>query len=153
MISILGMGFPSISTLNQNPFFITAFAQHTAKANEFSFKLASTGSELFIGGKDASKYTGAVEFHHLSSMIGYWQLGGAKALVGGTTVVSGFQTIIDTGTTIMFGPPDQVAALYAKIPGSAIFDPKNGFYSFPCNGLPIISLSWGGKNWPISTHK
>lgn len=46
--------------------------------------------------------------------------------VASTTAVAGLQTIIDSGTTIMYGPPDAVQILYSKIPGSALVDSVNG---------------------------
>ena len=150
---ILGMAFRGISTLNEDPFFFTAHAQGSVKSNEFAFKLADKGSELYLGGVDTSKFTGPIEFYDMSSDSGFWQIGNTEAMVGGEVVVSGFQTIIDTGTTIMYGPPDQVGAFYAKVAGSNDYDPNNGFYSFPCNSPPAVSFSWGGKEWPISAAK
>jgi cathepsin D len=147
------MAFREISTLNEDPFFVTAQAQGSVKSNEFAFKLADKGSELFLGGVDESKFTGSIEFHSMSSSSGFWQIGNAKAMVGGKVVVSGFQTIIDTGTTIMYGSPNQVAAFYAEVAGSKVFDPSDGLYSFPCDSAPAVSFSWGGKEWPISAAK
>lgn len=67
------------------------------------------------------------------------------------TVQSGFKTIIDSGTTIIYGPPSQVAAFYGNIPGSQLYDSANGFYSFPCGNAPSnVAFNWGGKNWVIS---
>ena len=68
------------------------------------------------------------------------------------TAVSGFQTIIDSGTTIIYGPPTQVATFYKSIPNSQLWDKKNGFYSFPCASIPSnVAFSWGGQSWTIST--
>lgn len=174
---LLGLAFPSISNLGQvsinasrflsgllasisispfipqNPFFNTAFKQGTAKTNMFGFKLASSGSELYIGGSDSSLYSGSLEYHKLTSSSGFWQIGGATATVGGSTAVSGFQTIIDSGTTIMYAPSSAAKSFYAKVPGSKLFDSTNGFYSFPCSSVPSVSFSWGGKAWAISADK
>jgi len=147
---ILGLGLSGLSNLNADPFFVSAFKQGAVSQNEFSFKLASSGSSLFLGGADSSAFTGTSEFHALSSNNGFWQIGGASAFVGSTSAVSGFDTIIDSGTTIMYGPPSAVQSLYAKVPGATLFDSSNGFYSFPCSSVPSISFSWGGKNWAIS---
>lgn len=66
-------------------------------------------------------------------------------------VQSNFQTIIDSGTTIIYGPPSQVKTFYQSIPGSKVYDSTNGFYSFPCSSVPSnVSFSWGGKKWTIS---
>ena len=139
----------------QNPFFTSAVEQGTAKQHVFAFKLAHNGSELYVGGTNTAHYSGAIEYHNLSSHIGYWQIGGASAHVNGKTVanISAFQTIIDSGTTIMYGPPADVKKVYAAVPGSKLYDEESGLYSYPCNSTPAISFSWGGKWWGISSDK
>jgi len=147
------LAFPAISNLNQSPFFNTADSEGNVASNQFGFYLAGTGSELYLGGTDNKLFSGDIEFHDVSSASGFWQISGAKALVGSTTAVSGFQTIIDTGTTIMYGPPDAVKTFYSKVSGSKLFDAANGYYSFPCSSIPSVSFSWGGKNWEITAAK
>ncbi|KAJ7270727.1 acid protease [Mycena haematopus] len=148
---ILGLAFPAISSLkNGVPFFNTANQEGTVSANQFGFLLASNGSELFLGGTDATKYTGELEFHDVDTTSGFWQVTGVKAKVGTTTVVSGIETIIDSGTTIMYGPPASVKKLYAAVEGAKLFDSENGYYSFPCATPPQIAFNWGGQDWVIS---
>ncbi|OJT11687.1 Aspartic protease [Trametes pubescens] len=147
---ILGLAYPAISNLNESPFFNTAFSQGAVTSNVFGFKLASSGSELYLGGTDSKLYTGAIEYHAIDTSTGFWQLTGAKALVGTTTAVSGFETIIDSGTTIMYGPPAAVKTFYSKVSGSAVYDSSEGYYSFPCASPPSVSFSWGGKSWTIT---
>ncbi|KAJ7938381.1 acid protease [Mycena leptocephala] len=147
---ILGLAFPAISNMNENPFFNTANAQGTVEANQFGFFLASSGSELYLGGSNDAKYSGTPEFKKIDSSSGFWQITGAEAKVGSSTVVSGFETIIDSGTTIMYGPPAAVKEVYAKVAGSAVFDSTNGYYSFPCDTPPEIAFNWGGSDWVIS---
>ena len=147
------MAFPAISNLNQSPFFNTAHSEGNVGSNQFGFYLAGTGSELYLGGTDNSHYSGDIEFHDVSPATGFWQISGAKALVGSTTAVSGFQTIIDSGTTIMYGPPAAVETFYSKVPGSELFDAANGYYSFPCSSVPSVSFSWGSQNWEITAAK
>ncbi|KAF8192633.1 aspartic peptidase domain-containing protein [Mycena galopus ATCC 62051] len=147
---ILGMAYPALSQLGHNPFFNTAAGDKTVKANRFGFYLAQSGSELYLGGTDTGKYSGSIETHAVNRSTGFWQLTNARAKVSSTVAVSGFQTIIDSGTTIMYGPPAAVAAVYARVPGSAVFDSQNGYYSFPCATPPQIAFNWGGKDWTIS---
>ena len=64
------------------------------------------------------------------------------------------RTIIDSGTTLIYGPPEIVAKLYLNIPGSAVFQQNNAFYTFPCANVPSnVAFSWGGKQWTISADK
>ncbi|KAI0630205.1 protease [Trametes polyzona] len=147
---ILGMAFPSLSNLRQSPFFNSAKSQGAVKNGVFAFKLAKSGSELYLGGTDTSLYTGSIEYHGVTGS-GFWQIANAKLSLGSKSVQSNFQTIIDSGTTIIYGPPSQVANFYKSIPGSKVYDSKNGFYSFPCNSVPSnVAFSWGGKQWTIS---
>ncbi|EED77425.1 predicted protein [Postia placenta Mad-698-R] len=111
--------------------------------------LASSGSELYLGGTDTSLYTGAIEYHTVTGS-GFWQASGAKVYANNNLGGSGFQTVIDSGTTIMYGPPSAVKAFYAQVPGSQVYDSSNGFYSFPCNSVPKVAFNWGGKNWTVS---
>ncbi|KAJ7700486.1 acid protease [Mycena rosella] len=147
---ILGLAFPAISNLNQNPFFVTANDAGSVDANQFGFYLASSGSELYLGGTNSDLYSGDIEFNSVDSSGGFWQATGAKAKVGSTSAVTGFQTIIDSGTTLMYGPPAAVKKLFAKVTGSKLYDSTNGYYSYPCASPPTISFNWGGKDWTIS---
>ncbi|EPS95689.1 aspartic protease [Fomitopsis schrenkii] len=146
---IFGMAFPKISSLGLPPFVSQAKAQGSIKSAVFGVKLAKAGSELYIGGTDAALYNGAVESHTVTGS-GFWQIGGASVNVGNKTTNSGFQTVIDSGTTIMYGPSSAVETFYASVPGSSMFDSQNGFYQYPCNATPQVAFNWGGKNWNVS---
>ncbi|KAJ7225267.1 aspartic peptidase domain-containing protein [Mycena pura] len=148
---ILGMAFPSISNLRQNPFFTTAHNEQTVKNNTFGFFLAEHSSELYLGGTNAALYNGTIEYHTVNPKSGFWQLSGASAKINSTVTASNITTIIDSGTTIMYGPPDAVKALYSKVPGSALFDSTVGYYSFPCQSVPQLAFSWGGADWEITS--
>ncbi|RPD68640.1 acid protease [Lentinus tigrinus ALCF2SS1-7] len=136
---ILGMAYPALSH---------AKAQGAVKTGVFAFKLAKSGSELYLGGTNSKLYTGSIEYHTVVGS-GFWQIGSGKIQVGAKSVVSNIRTIIDSGTTLIYGPPSQVATLYASIPGSKASG--NGFYTFSCTSVPNnVAFSWGGKSWTIS---
>lgn len=61
--------------------------------------------------------------------------------------------VIDSGTTIMYGPPSDVAAVYASVPGASQLNSENGLYQFPCDHVPAVAFSWGGQNWNVSADK
>lgn len=70
------------------------------------------------------------------------------------TVVSDFRTIIDSGTTIVYGPPQAVEKLYARVPGASLWDADNGFYQFPCDAVPAdVAFTWGGRSWALSAAR
>lgn len=65
----------------------------------------------------------------------------------------GFDTIIDSGTTIMYGPPDAVTMLYSHVPGARVYDEDEGLWEYPCATPPNLSFSWGGRNWEVTAEK
>ncbi|KAH9839410.1 acid protease [Rhodofomes roseus] len=146
---ILGMGYQTLASLGQPPFVNQAKTQGSIKNAVFGMKLSKVGSELYLGGTDTSQYSGQIEYHPVTGS-GFWQIPNATALVDGKTANSGFQTIIDSGTTIMYGPTDAVASFYKSVPGASIFDEQNGYYQFPCDSVPTVAFSWGGNAWTIS---
>ncbi|KAJ7110006.1 acid protease [Mycena epipterygia] len=148
---ILGMAFPSISNLGKNPFFNTAKTEGTVQFNAFGFFLAANGSELYLGGTNPDLYNGTLELHTINSTSGFWQVPGASVKVNSVAAASGFETVIDSGTTIMYGPPDAVKALYSTIPGATLFDSADGFYSFPCDSVPNVAFNWRGLDWEITS--
>ncbi|CCM03103.1 uncharacterized protein FIBRA_05223 [Fibroporia radiculosa] len=145
---LMGMSWPGISQLNADPYFFTAVSQHAVPQGEFGFYLAPSGSELYLGGTDSGHYTGDLEYHDLVSTRGFWQIGGATALVNGQPVVFGFETIIDSGTTLMYGPPDAVDQVYQSVDGAVSLG--NGNYVVPCDSFPALAFSWGGKAFDIN---
>ncbi|TBU32075.1 protease [Dichomitus squalens] len=149
---ILGLAFPAISNLKQNPFFFTAIANKSVEQHVFAFKLAANGSELYVGGTNTAHYSGSIEYHNVSSDIGYWEIGGASVHVDGETVsdIPEFETIIDSGTTIMYGPPADVKTVYDAVKGSKVYNEGDGLYSYPCDSPPALAFSWGGKSWTVS---
>ncbi|KAI0769926.1 acid protease [Fomes fomentarius] len=147
---LLGLGLPQISNLGHDPFFYTAVAQDTAPEGVFSFKLDQSGSELFIGGTNEDLYTGDIEYHTLSSDNGFWQIGGASVTVDGSTAASSFETIIDSGSTIITAPTSAAKTFWAKVSGSKVYDSEQGLYEYPCDSPPDVAFSWGGKSWSIS---
>ncbi|KAI1794916.1 protease [Ganoderma leucocontextum] len=148
---LLGLAFPAISNLGHNPFFFTAVSQKTAKQGAFSFKLGHSGSELYIGGTNSQLYSGTIEYHKVSTANGFWQIGGASAHVGSKSIASGFDTIIDSGSTIITAPTDAAKKFWAAVPGSKEYDSQQGLYQYPCKSAPKVSFTWGGKQWAISS--
>ncbi|GBE83078.1 Aspartic protease [Sparassis crispa] len=144
---LMGLAFQSISQLQSSPFPFTASSEGVISQGVFAFKLTSSGAELYMGGTDSSLYSGDIEYHDLSSSDGFWQIGGASAIVNGQTATSGFDTVIDSGTTLAYGPTSGVSQLYAAIPGSQ--QGSDGTYTFPCDSSATVGFSWGGQTWQI----
>ncbi|KAL0581947.1 hypothetical protein V5O48_000004 [Marasmius crinis-equi] len=114
---LLGMAFPQISVFRENPFFQTAVAQGKTTSSVFAFRLATSGSELTVGGTDTSKFTGALTSVPVTTQ-GFWQINIGGLSVSGRTPVGQVGGIVDTGTTLILGDQRNVAAFYAAIPGA-----------------------------------
>jgi cathepsin D len=56
---------------------------------------------------------------------------------------------IDTGTTLIGGPTADVTRFYSQIGGQP-YPQSPGYFTYPCNPPPQVSLSFGGQNWSIS---
>ena len=92
------MAFPALSKLHQSDtFFNTAINQAVLSQSVFGFKLASEGSELFLGGTNNDLFSGDLEFHEVDSSNGTWLIPGASVKVNGKTAADSFKTAFDSG--------------------------------------------------------
>jgi len=148
---LMGMGFEQISVFGANPVFQTLVADGQTTASVFGVKLSTSGSELFLGGTDSKLISGAFTNVPVTT-VGFWEVNLGSANVNGKAAGSNIDAIIDTGTTLIVGDPTTVKNLYALIPGSA--DASRtvgaGFFTFPCTSTATVSLTFGGKAFPIS---
>lgn len=150
MDGIMGMGYQSISQMNVPPFFQSLMKENKVANAQFSFNLESAGSEvnseLYLGGANPNMYKGDIEWHPVVSQS-YWVLNG-DAYVDQKKASDDFYAIIDTGTTVVVAPPDQAQQFWDTVEGSAPYG--GGYYTFPCNNVPEVSFSFGGKKWQMS---
>lgn len=149
---LMGMGFQSISEYNAPPVFQSLISAGQTDKGVFAMKLAADGSELTLGGLNSELYTGDVTYVPVSQE-GYWQTNFDALNVGGQGVVSSTACIVDSGTTLVIGDTQNVAAFYAQIPGAqdATSTLGAGFYTFPCDStLPAVSFTLGGQDFPMT---
>lgn len=66
---LMGLAFPSLSAYGASPFFNTLISNGAVDAGVFSFYLASSGSELFLGGSDSSKYSGSITWNSVTQEV------------------------------------------------------------------------------------
>ena len=119
---ILGMGYESLAVDGVRPPWQNALAQGLVPAPVFSFWMnrnasdAAPGGELVLGGSDPAHYTGEHTWATVTRRA-YWQFAVDGLDVGGapTACSGGCQAIADTGTSLIAGPPAEVAAINAAI--------------------------------------
>ncbi|XP_012817292.3 cathepsin D [Xenopus tropicalis] len=153
---ILGMAYPVISVDGVPPVFDNIMAQKLVESNIFSFYLnrnpdTQPGGELLLGGTDPKYYTG--DFHYLNvTRKAYWQIHMDQLGVGDqlTLCKGGCEVIVDTGTSLITGPLEEVTALQKAIGAVPLIQ---GQYMVQCDKvptLPVISLTLGGQVYTLT---
>jgi cathepsin D len=162
---ILGLAFSAIASTHSTPFWQALGSQLSASEMAFyltrfnddsSAKDEEPGGVFTLGGTNSSLFTGDIEFLNMpSGTPTFWLLTMSAITVQGQSVQistgNAALAAIDTGTTLIGGPTADVNAIWAAVPGSAAVENQQGFFSFPCSTSVQVTLSFGGKAWPIST--
>ncbi|KAI7803168.1 napsin-A [Triplophysa rosa] len=153
---ILGMGYPAISVDGITPVFDTAMAAKILPQNVFSFYInrdpaGEVGGELMLGGFDQQYFDGDLHYVHVTRKA-YWQIKMDEVQVGSTLTLckSGCQAIVDTGTSLITGPVQEVRVLQKAIGAVPLL---MGEYWIDCKripSLPVISFSLGGKMFNLT---
>ncbi|KAG8793258.1 Type I transmembrane sorting receptor, partial [Ceratobasidium sp. 428] len=147
---IMGLAYSSISSIGKPTFIENLYAQKKISAPIFAFRLATSGSELYLGGVDSAKYTGTITYVALTSKT-YWLTTGSSS-VGSTVGYSGAM-IIDSGTTIIVGPTSSVKTWWSKVSGSAACSTSvcgtTGYYTYLCASPPTVSFTFNGAKFTI----
>ncbi|XP_066466216.1 cathepsin D [Tiliqua scincoides] len=156
---ILGLAYDKISVKNVKPVFDNVIEQKLVDRNVFSFYLnrdpgATPGGELLFGGIDPQYYTGELNWVNVTRKA-YWQIQMDKVDVGdGLTVCKdGCAAIVDTGTSLITGPTDEIKQLQKAIGAKPII---KGQYMLPCDkldSLPTVNLVLGGKSYPLTADQ
>jgi len=149
---ILGMGYPVLSMPSGIvPPFDQLMAQKLVAQPVFSTYLSSQGrntSVLVLGGIDDDYYTGSINYVGLSiiqPLLGYWLITGTDIKSNGTSLgICPFcLLVVDTGTSIITGPPGYVEPLIAAV-GTVNPDCSNR------DKLPTISFTINGIDMTLT---
>ncbi|KAM5537642.1 hypothetical protein V8D89_008720 [Ganoderma adspersum] len=167
---LMGLAFETISSSRAPPLWeglatsgaldqpLMAF-QLTRFTDDANAKDIEPGGTFNLGAVNASLFTGDIDFQPIPGGQGtYWlqELTGLTANGNAVTLPagSGSYAAIDTGTTLVIGPKDAIAGLYAQIPGSqALTGENDGYYTYPCNAAVNVMLRFGAStiSWPVSS--
>mmetsp|Transcript_3904 Transcript_3904/g.5585 ORF Transcript_3904/g.5585 Transcript_3904/m.5585 type:complete len:367 (+) Transcript_3904:3-1103(+) len=148
---ICGMAWQSISVDGVTPVWYNLLDKSDKKM--FAFYLGSQAnqqqSEMTIGGIDSAHYTGDITYAPLTSKT-YWQFEVDALSVGNDVSESKFQAIADTGTSLMAGPTDVMAAINKAIGATKV--PLTQEYTVDCSqisSMPTVNIQIAGKNFPL----
>ncbi|KAI0205475.1 aspartic peptidase domain-containing protein [Astrocystis sublimbata] len=104
--------------------------------------------EIVFGAVNPDKYTGDITYSSVKSDSA-WTIPMDDINVSGESAgVTGRSAYIDTGTSFVFGPPDDVKALYKLIPGSSSKD--GSAYTVPCDTDKQVAFAFSGQSWKVS---
>ncbi|KAG8958579.1 Type I transmembrane sorting receptor [Tulasnella sp. 425] len=148
---LMGLAFESIAQTKATPWFFNLANNGKLASNLFSFYLSrqgADGSELCIGCIDSNKFTGQPEYFPLvpgNASQSVWDIVvphlGMRSdgfTYNNAAVTQRLVAIIDSGTSNIYIPPSQAAALYSKIPGAQLHT-DGTHYVFPCASASTMS--------------
>ncbi|XP_019505120.1 PREDICTED: cathepsin E [Hipposideros armiger] len=151
---ILGLGYPSLAVGGVTPVFDNMMAQNLVDVPMFSVYMSSdpeggTESELVFGGYDHSHFSGSLNWVPVTKQ-GYWQIALDTIQVGGAVMFcsEGCQAIVDTGTSLITGPPDEIKQLQKAIGA----EPMDGEYVVECdylNVMPDVTFTINGVPYTL----
>ena len=152
---ILGL---SLAKGSSPSFVDTLVTSKVLKSNVFGISLnrASDGGntgEINFGAPDTSKFTGSLSYQPVTSNpSGDWAIPLANVGFGSNqTGITGKLAYLDTGTSFIFAPPDQVASFYALVPGAEISSTgATVTYSVPCGTTTALTFTFGTIAYSVS---
>ncbi|XP_069407455.1 napsin-A isoform X3 [Ovis canadensis] len=147
---ILGLGFPVLAVGGVRPPLDRLVDQGLLDKPVFSFYLnrnpeAADGGELVLGGSDPAHYIPPLTFVPVT-IPAFWQIHMERVQVGtGLTLCArGCAAILDTGTSLITGPTEEIRALQKAIGAVPLL---MGEYYIKCSKiptLPSVSFLLGG---------
>lgn len=155
---ILGLGFTSISIDGATTVFENAIKENVVDLPIFSFYLGDNGpGELTFGGYDTSKFEGDLVYVDLLSAT-YWEIALDSIAAGSYKSTanpngSPITGIVDSGTSLMIGPKQEIVKLASAVGAKANFA---GQYTVDCDkvaDMPDIVFTIGGTEYSIPGPK
>ncbi|KAK4167346.1 aspartic peptidase domain-containing protein [Cladorrhinum sp. PSN259] len=112
--------------------------------------------QVTFGGVDKAKYTGEITYTNVpeaEKKRGEWTIPMDGAGANGKSAnIAGRIAAIDTGTSMIFAPPEDTEAIFKNIPGS-VTNSSKGYreYVVPCDTKMPIELTFSGVTYEISS--
>lgn len=153
MDGILGLGRSNSSTTGTLTAMETIAQSHSLQSNIIGIALqrSSDGAkdgEITFGGVDDTKFSGNITYTNTSPGTTEWQIPLDDAIVNGEPLnFTGKSAIVDTGTSYIFLPPSDAAAVHALIPSSAA-DGEN--FKIPCSSNVTVQFTISAVTYEVS---
>uniref|UniRef100_A0AAY5KXZ1 Cathepsin D n=1 Tax=Esox lucius TaxID=8010 RepID=A0AAY5KXZ1_ESOLU len=150
---VLGMSYPT--DVGMTPVFDNIMKEKLLENNVFSFYLNhkispnQLGGQLVLGGTDPAYYTG--DFHYVNvTRKELWNIHVDRSVQDVTLCTSGCEAAVDTGTSLILGPTNEISALQRAV-GAVPW--SGGKYVVACekvSSLPMVSFTISGKVYPLT---
>jgi hypothetical protein len=168
---ILGLAFNSLSgfhrtfveTLKDNEVIERAlFAVYLSDDSYGGTFLSGPGSSISLGEYDLKTYAkdsseDAVTYLKVYHTTGYWSVNCDSISIGGTSIASDPQlAILDTGTSLILGPGDQVSGIFAYFSKHFSCHVNSDYLFCKCADLadfPDLVFSLESKPFTVPPHK
>ncbi|XP_054843739.1 cathepsin E-like [Eublepharis macularius] len=156
---VMGLGYPSLAVGSGLPVFDNMIKQELVEEPVFSFTLnragdAEDGGELLLGGIDHTLYKGSI---HWAKVIekNYWQIEVNNVKIQGQVALcfNGCNAIVDSGTSLITGPPTEIIKLHRYIGARPT---PYGEYVVDCGRLsylPQITFTISGKEFTLTAEE
>ncbi|XP_063064460.1 pepsin A-like [Engraulis encrasicolus] len=150
---ILGLAFPSISSAGATPVFDNMMSQGLLSKDLFSVYLSDhgqVGSMVLFGEIEQQYYSGNIHWIPLTSQT-YWKIKMDSVTIDGNIVAcaGGCQAIVDTGTSLVVGPTNDIYNMNAWVGASTN---QNGDATVPCSNvqnMPEVTFNIDGQPYTI----
>ncbi|XP_009700456.1 PREDICTED: embryonic pepsinogen-like, partial [Cariama cristata] len=150
---ILGLGYPNLAADGITPVLDNLVNESLLEENLFSIYLSreTTGSVVIFGGIDESYFTGSINWISVSYQD-YWQISMDSIMVNSQEIAcsGGCQAIIDTGTSLMAGPPSDIRNIQRAV---GVMQDTYGEYNVNCSSvsaMPDVIFVIDGVRYPVS---
>lgn len=149
---ILGLAFPILSVNSVPTCFENTVSQGLVDEPIFSFFLGNADSEegeLLFGGTNPDLYTGDITWVDLRAAT-YWEITMDGLNIDGVSYADpDSKAIVDSGTSILTGPPEAVAKIAESIGAKEIIA---GEYMVACkyDSLPNFDFVIGGNTYTLT---
>ncbi|EHB05685.1 Napsin-A [Heterocephalus glaber] len=147
---IFGLGFPTLAVDRVPPPLDVLVEQGLLEKPIFSFYLnrdfaGADGGELVLGGADPAHYIPPLTFVPVT-VPAYWQIHMERVKVGTglTLCAQGCAAIVDTGTSLITGPSEEIRALHRAIGGLPWLAGEHFILCSKIPTLPPVSFLLGG---------
>ncbi|XP_032078299.1 pepsin A-like [Thamnophis elegans] len=116
---ILGLAYPRLAASGATPVFDNMMSEGLVSQDLFSVYLSpdeESGSFVMFGGIDSSYYTGSLNWVPVTAEY-FWQITVDSITLNGKVIAcsGGCQAIVDTGTSLLVGPPNGIASIQNAI--------------------------------------